>query len=51
MRRTRNLIGAAYGAAMVPLPVCGCGSSNNGNDSEAVDLTKATSLADLAAGK
>lgn len=29
----------------------GCGSSDNGNDSEAVDLTKATSLADLAGCK
>lgn len=51
MRRTRNLIALLMAAAMCLCLFAGCGSSNNGNDSEAVDLTKATSLADLAGCK
>ena len=51
MRRTRNLIALLMAAVMCLCLFAGCGSSNNGNDSEAVDLTKATSLADLAGCK
>ena len=51
MRRTRNLIALLMAAVMCLCLFAGCGSSNNGNDSEAVDLTKATSLADLAGRK
>ena len=51
MRRTRNLIALLMAAVMCLCLFAGCGSSDNGNDSEAVDLTKATSLADLAGCK
>lgn len=51
MRRTRNFIALLMAAVMCLCLFAGCGSSNNGNDSEAVDLTKATSLADLAGCK
>lgn len=47
MRRTRNLIALLMAAVMCLCLFSGCGSDNGGNDS-AADLTKATSLADLA---
>lgn len=51
MRRTRNLIALLMAAVMCLCLFAGCGSSDNENGSEAADLTKATSLADLAGRK
>ena len=51
MRRTRNLIALLMAAIMCLCLFAGCGSSDNENGSEAADLTKATSLADLAGRK
>ncbi len=50
MRRTRNLIALVLAAVMCLCLFTGCGNSNGGNDA-ATDLTKATSLADLAGCK
>ena len=51
MRRTRNLIALLMAAAMCLCLFAGCGSSNDNNGSSAADLTKATSIADLAGCK
>lgn len=50
MRRTRNLIALLMAAVMCLCLFSGCGNNNGGNDS-AADLTKATSIADLAGCK
>ena len=50
MRRTRNLIALLMAAVMCLCLFSGCGSDKGGNDS-AADLTKATSIADLAGCK
>lgn len=50
MRRTRNLTALVLAAVMCLCLFTGCGNSNGGNDA-ATDLTKATSLADLAGCK
>ena len=47
----KRILAFVLSVLMVLCLFAGCGSSNNGNDSEAVDLTKATSLADLAGCK
>ena len=51
MRRTRNLIALLMAAAMCLCLFAGCGSSNDNNGNSAADLTKATSIADLAGCK
>ncbi len=53
MRRTRNLIALLMAAVMCLCLFSGCGSDNSGSgdDASAVDLTAATSIADLAGCK
>ena len=53
MRRTRNLIALLMAAVMCLCLFAGCGSDNSssGDDAAATDLTKATSIADLAGCK